>query len=164
MCRINASRLFFGYVAITANIAIMLFLQKKAASSIAELGFILLAIIFAFMILQGYRKNSEWIWPSMILFLAMALANNVYLFIAVKNMTLFVFVILLNLFGMVLGLIWSLEEESEMQTCQKSTSFETYYDESEPQNIYSAAELISNINKKINLSNSTKRTKIMKNK
>lgn len=159
--------MLFGYIAITINLALMFFLQRKTQNSIAELAFILLAIIFAFMILKGYSKNSEWVWPAMILFLAMALANNIYLFIAVKNTTLFVFSILLNLFGMALSLIWSFEEEDELQTGNTSTSFETYYDSydaPEPQNIYSATELINNINKKISINKKIKLSKHIKQK
>ena len=105
------SKLFVGYVVLIVNIAVMFFLEHRGGTGFGELVFIFLSIMFAFSILKGLRKSAVWSWPSMIIFLILAVANFVYLFVVTKNATGLIMMVM-NLFGIVLIIIWSLEEDN----------------------------------------------------
>ena len=126
MVIISTKQFFFTYALLFVNIAAMFFLERKI-NSFGELVFIFLAIIFAFQILSGMSNDSSGVWPAFIIFLTMALANNFYLFIAAKNTVFFKCIIFTNIFGMVLSLFFTLQEEP-LESGQKSKLFEKYYD------------------------------------
>lgn len=111
-----ASKVLAGYLLLLFNITVMFLLQNKLNNKSGELGelvFIFLALIFAFIILKGLNDDSVWTWPSMIVFLAICLANSVYLFMATKHATYFVATVIANLVGMVLSMVWHIEEDED---------------------------------------------------
>ncbi|MBI4141994.1 hypothetical protein HY484_03660 [Candidatus Woesearchaeota archaeon] len=105
----SAGRVFFGFVVLFINILII-FLMRNKLNSFSETVFLLLLLLFALIILKGWKNNSGWAWPAMIIFLALALANNVYIFIIAKHITVFIFLIMLNVWSIVLSMVWSVEK------------------------------------------------------
>ncbi len=121
----TASKVLLAYLLLALNIAVMFFLEKKLTTRAGELLFIFFALSFAFLILKGLKNNSLWTWPALMVFLAMALANMVYLFMATKYLPAFLLVIILNLCGMVLAMIWALGDDEEAADKQE-LEFESY--------------------------------------
>ncbi|MBI4140519.1 hypothetical protein HY485_01635 [Candidatus Woesearchaeota archaeon] len=105
----NAGKVLWGFVVLVVNIAVI-FLMKNKLHNFGESIFLLLVLLFALIILKGWKRNAGWAWPSMIIFLSMALANNVYLFIVTKNILVFIVLIMLNVLTIILSMLWSLEK------------------------------------------------------
>lgn len=108
-----ASKVLAGYLLLLFNLAMMFLLKNKLSNKGGELVFIFLALIFAFIILKGLNDDSVWTWPAMIVFIAICLANSVYLFMATKHATYFVATVIANLVGMVLSIVWHIEEDED---------------------------------------------------
>lgn len=108
----NAGRVLWGFIVLLLNI-MTIFLMKNKLDSFAEHVFLLLLLLFTFIILKGWKRNAGWAWPAMIIFLSMALANNVYIFVVAKNIAVFILLIIINVWSIVLSMLWSLELPSK---------------------------------------------------
>ena len=105
----NAGKVLWGFIVVLLNI-VTIFLMKTKLDSFAESVFLLLLLLFALIILKGWKRNAGWAWPAMIIFLSMTLANNVYIFVVTKNITVFILLIILNVWSIVLSMLWSVEK------------------------------------------------------
>lgn len=124
----GATKILWVYLLFALNIGAMFLLERKLTMKGGELAFIFFALVFAFLILRGINQNSMWALPALMVFIVMALVNNVYLFMSTKYLPAFLTIIVFNLFGMISAVMWLLEDDCEEKTEQQNLEFESYED------------------------------------